>query len=239
MLEHFTNASDAYARLADDLVDALRFRIRKDVIDLQYHMSYPGIDMMNQNNPDPPSTRSANYGVPRVPYVVLDGGTRADHRFGFTDFEENSLREPFTCLPLRLPAFDIDLTVDWIETGIEARTTVTCLADRYDENVQLYLVVFERSVTAYTGGNGDKIFRNVVLDMLPTPAGKLLGDNWRKGTSDTRTNTWVYAPYTEDIDDLAVVAFIQDRTSKRILQATVNYKDKTVGLRIRYLTFET
>jgi hypothetical protein len=137
-------------------------------------------------------------------------------------------------LSLENPAFDIDLSVDWLETGLEASATVTCLKDRFDEHVQLYLVVFETEVTAYTGLNGDSHFRNVVLDMLPTAAGKLLDDNWRKGTSDVRTYSWTYKPYVEDIEDLAVVAFIQERSTQKILQAAVVYKDLRVGNPVPY-----
>ncbi len=230
LLEYFTNFSDATARMADDIVDAVVHSHSKDVIDLQYHVAYPGIDMMNLNNPDPPSTRSFNYGVPGVPYLVLDGGISSGHRYNFSGMEGNSVGDDLRLLTLEKPAFDIDLTVDWMATGMEASTTVTCLADRFDENIQLYLVVFETSVTAYIGGNGDTHFRNVVLDMLPTPAGKLLGNNWRKGNTDTRISTWDYKPYVEDIIDLAVVAFLQDRTSGQILQAAVDYKDETVGV---------
>ena len=81
LLEHFTNSSYDTARMADDIVDALAISHSKDVIDLQYHMGYPGVDQLNENNPDPPSTRSFNYGVPLVPYSVLDGGISSDHRF--------------------------------------------------------------------------------------------------------------------------------------------------------------
>ncbi len=66
--------------------------------------------------------------------------------------------------------------------------------------------------------------------MLPTPAGELLGDNWRKGDSDTRSNTWDYKLYVEDISELAVAAFVADRATHQILQAAVDYKDETVGI---------
>ena len=230
LLEHFTNSSDATARMADDIVDAIAISHSKDVIDLQYHMAYPGIDMMNLNNPDPPSTRSGNYGVPRVPYIVLDGGAETDYRFDYSAMEGGSLRDHLRLASLEPPAFDIELSVNWMITGLEALATVTCLADRFDENVQLFMVVFEYEVTAYTGDNGDSHFRNVVLDMLPTPAGKLLGDNWRRGKPDTRINTWAYAPYVEDGKELALVAFLQDRNSGHILQAAVDYRDETVGI---------
>ena len=118
-----------------------------------------------------------------------------------------------------------------MESGLEAHTNITCTADRYDNFVQLYLVVFETSVSAYTGRNGDTDFRNVVLDMLPSPTGRLLGDNWHEGSSDDRTHSWDYKPYVEDIDELAVVAFLQDRTTGQIIQAAVEHRDPTVGIK--------
>lgn len=230
LLEHFTNYSDDTARMADDIIDAFVQSHSKDVIDLQYHTENPGFDLMNANNPDPPSTRSGNYGVPGVPYAVLDGGVSPAHRYNYPELEGPSLEDHLRLLSLEKPAFDINLSVNWMITGFEAVTTVTCLADSYDDNIQLYLAVFESAVTSLSGPNGDQHFRNVVLDMLPDPSGKLLGDNWRMGNSDTRINMWSYQPYIEDINDLAVVAFLQDRNTKRILQAAVDYKDETVGL---------
>ena len=69
--------------------------------------------------------------------------------------------------------------------------------------------------------------------MLPTPAGKLLGDSWPKGSSDSRNNTWAYAPYIEHLNDLGVAAFLQERSTGRILQVALDYKDETVGLQDR------
>ncbi|MCK5134804.1 MAG: T9SS type A sorting domain-containing protein, partial [Bacteroidales bacterium] len=133
-------------------------------------------------------------------------------------------------LTLQAPDFDVDLEVSWTDVSVEATTTVTCNVDHYADYIDLYVVVFETSVNAYTGINGDTAFRNVVLDMLPTPAGKLLGDNWSRGNNDTRVNSWVYQSYVEDIEDLAIVAFVQDRNSKQILQAAVDFKTPQVGI---------
>jgi hypothetical protein len=58
----------------------------------------------------------------------------------------------------------------------------------------------------------------------------LLGDNWTRGETDERTFSWDYAPYVEDAGDLAVVAFISDRTTGRILQAAAKYADSSVGV---------
>jgi hypothetical protein len=94
----------------------------------------------------------------------------------------------------------------------------------------LYLAVFESSVSVYTGGNGDTLFSNVVIDMIPTPAGKLLGSDWYDGKSDTRVNSWDYQPYVEDLIDLGVVAFVQERSTGKILQAAVKYKNPLISV---------
>ncbi len=230
VLEHFTNSSGDTSRLADHIIDSLGKTYPADVIDLQYHMNYPGPDPMSYNNPDPATTRSFNYGVPRVPYTVLGGGVGNDYRYDFPDLKQNPVGDQVRLLTLEHPAFDIDLSVDWLDSRLEATTAVTCRKKRFENNIQLYLVVFETSVTAYTGRNGDTHFRNVVLDMLPTPAGRLLGDSWFQGDSVVRTNSWNYADYVEDPGELAVAAFIQDRNTGKILQAAVAHMNETVGV---------
>jgi hypothetical protein len=85
-------------------------------------------------------------------------------------------------------------------------------------------------VTSYSGENGDTQFRNVVLEMLPYPSGRLLGNDWELDSSKTQVNSWTFPNYVEDVEDLAIVAFIQDRTSGQILQSEVNYYDATVNV---------
>ncbi|HDS07770.1 MAG TPA: T9SS type A sorting domain-containing protein, partial [Bacteroides sp.] len=230
VLEHFTNSSNASSRSADDLIDAYGKTYAKDLVDLQYHMDYPGSDPMHDNNPSPPTTREFFYGVPQVPYAILDGGVESSHRYDFSELKTTPSADQINLVSLEIPAFDIDLEVDWIEGSLEATTTVTCVTDQYENNIQLYMVVFESLVTAYTGINGDTEFRNVVLDMMPTAAGRLLGGNWYRNVKDIRTDTWTYAPYVEDVDDLGVAAFVQDRNTGQILQAAVNYKTPQVGI---------
>ncbi|MEN8201692.1 MAG: T9SS type A sorting domain-containing protein [Bacteroidota bacterium] len=230
VLEHFTDNSDRNSRKADDFLDAMVKAHSKDVIDLQYHLSPGGQDPMSRNNPDPSATRSFNYGVPQIPYTVLDGGMTPHYRYDLSGPEPGPVKDHLRLRTLEAPEFEIDLSVNWLRSGLEATTTVHCESECLEKYIQLYVVVFETSVTAYTGENGDTHFRNVVLDMLPTPAGKLLGDQWRKGNIDERIYTWTYKSYVEDIDDLAVAAFVQDRTTSQILQAAVDYKDETVGI---------
>jgi hypothetical protein len=230
ILEHFTNSAENLGPAADNLIDSLGESYTGDIISLQYHMDYPGFDPMNFNNPVPATTRSFHYGIPDVPFAVLDGGISELYRYGFSDLKSTPILDNIGLGTLEKPDFDIGLKVDWKEDSLYTTTTVRCIRDDYSEYILLYVVVLETSVSAYTGANGDTLFKNVVLDMLPTPAGKLLSSGWEFGNTDTVTNNWAYQPYVEDLDDLAVVAFVQDRKTGKILQAAVNYKDELVDL---------
>ncbi|HER09932.1 MAG TPA: T9SS type A sorting domain-containing protein, partial [Bacteroides sp.] len=232
VLEYFTNSGDMTSALADNLVDSLASAYSGVLTDLQYHMDYPDLDPMNENNPYPAKTRSFYYGIQEIPFAILDGGVVSVNRYNFSDLKSAPDADNIRLLSLEIPSFEVDLTVDWLEDRCRATTMVTCNTDRYEEYIQLYLVVFESSVTAYTGGNGETQFRNVVLDMLPTPAGKLLGGGWEMGQADTLVNDWFYADYVEDLEDLAIAAFIQDRITGRILQSDVVYFDESTGTEV-------
>jgi flagellar basal body rod protein FlgG len=43
-------------------------------------------------------------------------------------------------------------------------------------------------------------------------------------------DSWNYQPWVEDVNELAVAAFLQDRTTSQILQAAVQYRDQTVDV---------
>jgi len=223
LLEHFTNSASLESWNADNVVDQFAIINSGSVIDLQYHMDFPGVDPMNANNPYPPSTRAFNYGLQVVPYAVLNGGTIPDHQFDFSDPSNEPNEDVLQQASLEIPMFDVDLAVQWLEDRVEANTLITCRVDTFNANLQLYVALMESSVTAYPGLNGDTVFRNVVLDILPSPAGKLLGNDWYNGKTDTRTYSWNYAAYVEDIEELAVVAFVQDRDNGQVLQVATDY----------------
>ena len=82
------------------MVDTLADTERGDVVDIQYHMSYPGDDPMNQNNPEPASTRSINYGIPTVPYAVVDGGVSPEYRYDFSDLKASPAQDNLKLLSL-------------------------------------------------------------------------------------------------------------------------------------------
>ena len=115
VLEYFTNASSVQAVSTDKLIDSLGIAYSKDIIDLQYHMDYPGIDPMNLNNPVPASTRSFYYGIQGVPYAILDGGLANSYRFDFSDLKTTPVDDYIGLATLEIPQFEIELSVDWLD----------------------------------------------------------------------------------------------------------------------------
>lgn len=230
LLEHFTNSGDLASQFADDYVDAYYYENSQNVLDIQYHTDYPGSDPMNQNYPEAASTRGGALGISQVPYAVLDGGNDPAYRYDFKTNDETPGNEELEALSLEIPKFQISIDMDWLSNKFQAEVMVTCNTESYSNNLQLYVVVIESEVTAYRGDNGDTHFRNVVLDMLPSPAGKLLGSDWIKGGADTLNFSWDYASYVEDVDDLGVIVFVQDRETRRVLQSASSHLESLVGI---------
>ncbi|PID92254.1 MAG: hypothetical protein CSA96_04230 [Bacteroidetes bacterium] len=232
LLEYFTNAGSTAALEADELVDSLSAQRPSGLVTLEYHTAYPGNDVMNERYPYGAETRSVFYGISVVPYAILNGGVGNGHRFTFTDEANSPSGEMLSMASEEEPAFDIDLDVKWGEEELQLTAEVECLTDTFHANLQLYLVLIEKEVTNYTGANQDTIFRNVVLDMLPNPGGKLLGSEWSSGKVVTTVLQANYPDYVEDLKDLALAAFVQDRQSGLVLQATIDHLDKDTGIKL-------
>jgi len=216
LLEHFTNSSDPDSRLADDIVDAMAVSDSLDMLNVQYHIAYTGEDPMNLNNPAPAAARSIYYGLNSVPYAVMDGGYADNTRYNFTslDPDEGVLQE----LALERPKFDLDLDVTKDASTLTVKAKVSANESTSVQKLQLLLAVVEKEITSYTGANGDVLFRNVVLAMLPNPAGTLLEEDWTLGTSVERSFSWSYKN-VEDPEELMIIGFVQDYATGRIYQA--------------------
>ena len=115
--------------------------------------------------------------------------------------------------------------MEWFNTSLSADVEVVCKEERYLNNVQLYVVVFEQLVTPSGKGNGGLTYRNVVLDMVPTN-GILLGNQWSYGKTENTSVDWDYLPFVEDKEELGLAVFVQDRSTGRVLQSAVEYKQE-------------
>jgi Secretion system C-terminal sorting domain len=203
-------------------VNALVNANELNVIDLQYHTAFPGPDPFNEDNPAVPGARVFYYGLSAVPYTILNGGTKLQHRFDYVIRPLN----PNTVLVESLSdsKFSIGLN-SWI-TGntLEVKASVFALEDIPATELTIQIAVVERTVTGVTGGNGETSFESVVKAMLPDAAGTTVYQAWDKDEPRFVNQSWelmnVYDP-----TELRVVAFIQNEATGEVYQAFID----TVG----------
>jgi hypothetical protein len=238
ILEHFTNSTSSEAIQADGIVQEFIEQNSGLVTDLQYHMDYPGVDPMNLNNPVPASVRSFNYGVPSVPYAVLNGASAPEFRYDFSSADEQPTGEVLKASSLDISPFDLSLTASFMEDRLSGRVDVICKSNGFSSNVQLYVVVIESLVTSYSGAGQTTSFRNVVLDILPSASGKLLGNEWGIDVSKSQVFSWEYPNFVEDVEDLVLVAYVTDRDNDLILQTVQLAYSPATGLDNRLLEEE-
>lgn len=215
VIEHFTNAGDASSVDADRDIDNFEAANAGDVVSLQYHMHFPGRDPFNESNPAPSSSRSFYYGVNQVPYAIMDGGLTPEYIYDFSNSLPTS--ELLKNMTLEDPEFELGIKFQLYDSRLQFTTIARALKDRDSSEVVLQVAIVERLVTGVEGNNGDTEFRNVVLDMIPSPAGTLYSKSWVRNETETYTYSWSY-DHVEDLSDLMVVTFLQDRETKKILQ---------------------
>ena len=236
LLEHFTNASDAGSKSANSEVNPLYNRFFDDVVKLEYHTEFPGTDPLNAINPAMPATRGLFYGITTVPYSVIDGGTRNELRYNYSDSASSPHGDDIRIESLQTPDFSMDLSVDQGNNNLTASVKVTALRNLPAEERIVQLVIFEKLITGVNGSNGETRFLNVAKDMLPNAAGTAVFDSWTEGQSRTWNYNWDYADvYNPDM--VRVAAFIQSDLTGQVYQAVSNDTTKiTTGTREVHLT---
>lgn len=221
LIEHFTNSADNRSRTADNSIDAFVSNPSNelDVVSLQYHMHFPGDDPMNELNPAPASARSFYYGVNQVPFALMDGGLSGDYRYDFLpDVPESDQLKKLT---LESPLFSQQISFQLQDDRMLINLETQALNVIDSTDLLLYVAVVESAVTNQTGLNGDTEFRNVVLGMVPSPAGLVYSRSWQQFDKATEHLQWAYSG-VEDYDDLVVVGFIQNRNTGKVLQVSVS-----------------
>ena len=186
-----------------------------DMAVLKYQMSWPG-------NGDPYYTaeggvRRNYYGVTFVPDLYTGGkqtGTNAGGVNSAFDYENS-----------RSAYFEMTstLTVDGdnVEVSLEIMPFISV-------DMSVHIAVVEKITTENTAGNGETQFENVMMKMLPDASGTLV--NFEAGTSITINESHdMSTTFVEEMDDLMIVAFIQDDATKTVMQSTFNEHVPALG----------
>ena len=199
----------------DDYNEVVQDSSFLDVVDIQYHTSFPANDAMNKQNTPDPSTRSLYYSVGEVPFVHVNGtdfkGLMNSKDFGWTVPKALALTDPI---------FKIDMAYNKSNKQVTVNLTATGPASSYPVDVNLQIATIEPYIKAseftsdvYSGYTG---FYNVLKKMYPSAGGTNLTagfPGWTNSTSQTVS--------FENFFDTTfrIVAFVQDRNTKKVYQA--------------------
>jgi hypothetical protein len=234
LLEHFTNANDSATVAADNLVKSIRRQMPEDVIDVQYHTSYPSSDRINTENPIVSSTRGLFYGNTRVPYALLDGGPYDEYLDAERKYDFRSRRpgvEDVHSRSLTPPEFSIDINVAQLAPVMQLQIDLTALEAMAGRELTLYTLVIEDTIDNpdYFGTNDQDMFRNVARKILPDAGGENFSQSWDRGEMKTVPLVWSPIDTWINRGRISIVAFIQDDNTKEILQAatTQEYNPST------------
>ena len=232
LIEHFTNNSSEKSSQATAMINAIDLSNDKDIVNIQYHTNFPGVDSFYVENPGDVSSRILFYGLSKTPYSFVDGGTNklkfatiSDYNLAFINQTDVTRRS------LISPVFDIKLDSLIVSGGVlTIGGAITALEDTTISNLTLYLAVVEKTSNKYSTSN-DTIYRNVFRKFIPDPAGISLGSKWIKGEAvPMQDQTWIIQK-TLNSSDIEVVAFLQNNVTKEVYQAASMLKPKiTVGI---------
>ena len=187
---------------------------------ITYKTDLNGANRVNTSNPSDPNARVVFYGVETLPTILINGaeGQETSNLTSFSNnkFNQEALLEPDITMGINLPT----AADDQVAVEVSMSLNGTTLPDNNaDLNIRLYIAIVEKTVE-----DDGMMFRNVMRKLLPDGAGlPLVSDGT---TIESVSQTWSIQR-VDDPDNLAVVAFIQDNTTKRVIQAaTVDVGDK-------------
>lgn len=197
-------------------------------VSLKYQWYFPGFDPMHNHNPDESDGRfNGYYGQNGVPTAMIDGVVPDDNND--PDFDSQwyegapgGYSQAMIDARYANPAqFDIDLSYTITPERITVSATATC-TEEVSGNLKLRIAVIEKHISfdSAPGSNGETDFYNVMKKFLPGMGGVNMNEVYMPGETFSTEQSWELANIY-DIDEVAVVAFIQDDNDKSVKQAAI------------------
>jgi len=193
---------------------------------IKYQMSWPGAGDPYYYSEG--GDRRTYYGVNSVPRVEIDGGW---------DLNGNSVTQTVFDQFQSNPAFvEMTATFSQFSKTIETSVNITPLADVSSNNLALFAAVYSKVDYANVGTNGETEFIHVVKKMMPSSTGQsisaLVANSSVSQTLSYTFNGSYILPANasspvnlstnhtvESFSNLGVILWIQDLTTKEVLQS--------------------
>lgn len=229
LIEEFTNASCGPCANQNPAFNVLLNANTENVVSIKYQTAFPGYDPMNQHNPGQISTRLGYYpGITGVPTAIIDGKLPVLGQYpGHTGNAYDGAPAAYSQTMLNhatgfTSPFEIELNYTYTPEAITVTATATC-TEAVSGNLKFHIAVIEKEIkfSSPPGSTNEKDFSHVMKKMLPSAGGSSMSNAYEVGEEFTTTQSWTFANIY-DFNEIAVVAFIQDNTSKAVHQAAYN-----------------
>ncbi len=221
LAEAFSNASCGPCASQNPAYNTLMAGNTNKVITVKYQWYFPGFDPMNAQNPTEPNARIGYYGQSGVPCGVLDGTlwagpnyvgalanadqTEIDTRWGVSS-PFNITITPALTAGKDSVTVDVDLNTPAVFSGA---------------NLRLHVLLVEKTITfaSAPGSNGETVFHSVMRKMITGTSGYTIQNSWAMAETQSYSFTVPLVDYIYDHQELEIVAFVQNNTSKEVHQA--------------------
>ncbi|HOE59761.1 MAG TPA: T9SS type A sorting domain-containing protein [Bacteroidales bacterium] len=183
-----------------------------------YHVSWPspGNDPMYLANTQENNARVNYYGVNSVPYSVIDGNYYTGHPNGWTMTTINNRYAMPSPAEIQLQHY-----LNAAQDSIFVNMLVILTDMMTGSQLVAQNVIIEKHIHFNTapGTNGEKDFYNVMKKMLPGAGGTNLPTPLSPGDYVIMQYSWKLAN-VYDNNELAAIGFIQNNSSKEVLQTS-------------------
>jgi hypothetical protein len=224
MAEGFSNASCGPCASQNPAYNTLIGNNTTKVVSIKYQTNWPGVDPMNAQTQSEVAPRVSYYGVTGVPWGALDGTahTGSSYSGALANLNQTkidtryAISSPFSMTVTHTPTSDYD--------SVSVTVTVTAsqaFSASGSNTLTLHTALVEKEIKFDTppGTNGETVFHSVMRKMLPNASGTSLATTWTNGQSFSITFDVPIPNYIYDLNQLAVVAFVQESGTKEIHQA--------------------
>ncbi|MGA0109959.1 MAG: Omp28-related outer membrane protein, partial [Schleiferiaceae bacterium] len=232
LVEHFTQASCGPCASQNPALKVLLDANPTKVVALKYQVSWPGYDPMYLANPTEVDARVQYYGVTGVPNSVMDGSGPGSPG---TIVTQSTIDNRYnTAAPLNLTAsHQWTPGYDSIQIGIFiANAGTSTVSSGAAGSLKLHVAIVEEEINypSAPGSNGETSFYQVMRKMVPNQSGTTLADTWTAGQTQMLSFKVAAPAYLANLNEVAIVAFIQDNQGKAVLNAAKTTPQVVTGL---------
>jgi hypothetical protein len=220
LVEAFSNASCPPCAANNPQMNALLDNNTSKAVSVKYQANFPGFDPMNQQNPGENNARRNYYGVNAVPGVMVEGVTGP---INSASINQSHIDNPYNAgTPLDLSvAHTITNNFNNIEITVTANNLGTTAITG---NLVLHVALVEKEINfpEPPGTTSEKDFYNVMRKMYPNENGTTISGGLSPGMPQTFTLSHTIPNYIYNYGELAVVAWVQDVTTKEVFNAALS-----------------